>query len=131
MSTVTLNLEQSSPTAMKLDHDVQVIVDRPSEQGGGGSGLMGGQYMLVGIGGCFCSTLFAAAQARDIEITGLTVKVEASLSKDLPKRFDAVTLKVKHGYCSHPGEFAKLLKIAEQGCLSINTIKTGMDLSIV
>ncbi len=131
MSQVTLNLQQVSPTGMQLIHDdYKIQVDRPVEKGGHGQGLMGGQYMLVGIGGCFCSTLFAAAQSRDIEITGLTVNIQASISEDLPKRFSEIALNVTYASCSHEEEFGKLLKIAENGCLSVNTIKNGMNFSV-
>ena len=123
---IELVLNQCSPTAMRLQNEVNVIVDRPIEKGGGGTGLMGGQYLLTGIAGCFCSTLFAAAQARKIEITGLKVVVQAVLSMDAPKRFTNIDLQVSHETCSHPGAFDKLLKIAEEGCLSVNTIKAGM-----
>lgn len=127
---IVLTLKQCAPTAMKIEDDIHVVVDRPEEKGGGGAGLMGGQYMLIGIGGCFCSTLFAAAQARQIEIRGLSVKVKANMSKDAPKRFSDVKLEISYTDCNKPEEFNKLLKIAEQGCLSVNTIKAGMRFSV-
>jgi len=131
MGAIKIILEQASPTSMRLVNDFQIVVDRPAEKGGGGTGLMGGQYLLTGIAGCFCSTLFAAAQARQILIENLKVVLEANLSQDLPKRFDAVQLHVSYGSCNQPDEFGPLLKIAEKGCLSINTIKKGMDFRIV
>ncbi len=130
MSTISITLNQSGPTSMKLAKDIEVVVDRPIEKGGGGTGLMGGQYLLTGIAGCFCSTLFAAAQARDIEVTDLKVELVAQLSDNLPRRFAKVTLDTAYGSCSKPGEWDSLIKVAEKGCLSINTIKAGMEFAL-
>lgn len=131
MSRVTIKLEQVSETGMQLmNEDFEVRVDRPVEKGGNGQGLMGGQYMLVGIGGCFCSTLFAAAQSREIAIAGLQVSIQATISEDLPKRFTEVVLGISYTSCSEEKEFHKLLKIAEKGCLSVNTVKNGLNFRI-
>ena len=131
MEQITLELDQYSPTAMQLSHQhFQVVVDRPVEKGGGGQGLMGGQHLLIGIGGCFCSTFFAAAQSRGLEVEGLKVKVVASMSDNLPKRFEAVTLEVTCSRNSDPKLFQKILKIAENGCLSVNTVKNGLDFAV-
>ncbi|NAS30764.1 OsmC family peroxiredoxin [Flavobacteriaceae bacterium R38] len=124
---VKIVLKQSSATAVQLQNgEFTITVDRPVEKGGGGTGLMGGQYMLTGIGGCFASTLFAAAQSREIEINGLKIEVNGSIGEELPKRFTDVTLDVSYETCSHPEEFEKLLTIAEQGCISVNTMKNGI-----
>lgn len=130
MGKINITLEQHAETSMKLKHDqFGIIIDRPVEKGGGGAGLMGGQYLLTGIAGCFCSTLFAAAQAREVKIEGLNVQVTASVSDDLPKRFTDVQLDVTYENCSDPGAFGKLLKMAEQGCISVNTVKNSMTFS--
>ncbi len=110
MEQIKITLEQHETTSMKLKNaDFEVIVDRPVEKGGGGAGLMGGQYLLTGIAGCFCSTFFAAAQARDIKMEDLKVEVIASVSEDLPNRFTDVELDVTYETCSEPTSFGKLL----------------------
>ena len=130
MALINLSLKQFSPTSVQLQHpEFSILVDRPKEKGGGGTGLMGGQYLLTGIGGCYCSTLFAAAQARNITIEGLRVEIVANLSEELPKRFSKINLKVSYDYCSTPEAFGTLLTIAEKGCISVNTIKNGMKFS--
>jgi len=111
---VRIKLSQSSPTAMKLDHPLYDIkIDRPTDQGGGGSGLMGGQFLLL-----------------EISIKGLSIELEAILSTEAPKRFTDVRLEVKKEFCSSPDEFQKLLKIAEKGCISVNTIKQGVVVNV-
>jgi len=131
MPTISLDLKQNGPSSMQLVHEqFAITVDRPIEKGGTGKGLMGGQYLLAGIGGCFCSTLFAAAASRDVSIEGLEVKVLATLSEDLPKRFTDVSLEVSCQKSSDEEQFSKLIKIAEKGCISINTVKHSMRLTI-
>ncbi|MFC4221246.1 OsmC family protein [Flagellimonas marina] len=131
METIEITLEQQSSTGMKLNNSVlEIIVDRPKEQGGGGTGLMGGQYLLTGIGGCYCSTFFAAAESRGLEIKGLRVQIIAVKSTDLPKRFTEVKLLVSYEECSDKALFKKVLAIAEKGCLSINTIKNGTKFKV-
>ena len=120
-----------SSTAVQLQHDnFDIKIDRPVTQGGGGAGLMGGQHLLLGIGGCFCSTLFAAAQAREVDIQGLEVNVFGTLSESLPKRFTDVELVTSYTSCSQEDEFPKLLQIAENGCISVNTIKHSMNFKV-
>ena len=132
MSNIQINLVQNSNTSVKVEMDcVDVVVDRPLEKGGGGKGLMGGQYLLVGIGGCFCSTFFAAAQTRGILVQGFRVQVSAVLSEDMPNRFTEVSLSASCEQCSSPEEFEKLLKIAENACISVNTVKNGMQLKVL
>ena len=131
MPTIKIQLQQNSETSVELQHDqFNITIDRPVSKGGNGKGLMGGQYLLAGIGGCFCSTLFAAAIARDIQIDGLSVTVSAELGETLPKRFTDISLNVSHDKCSHPEEFSKLLQIAEQGCISVNTIKNDVAFNV-
>lgn len=128
MDKIKITLEQHAETSMKLQHDqFEVIVDRPVAKGGGGAGLMGGQYLLTGIAGCFCSTFFAAAQTREVQVEGLKVQVIATVSEDMPKRFTDVQLEVSYEHCSDPSSFEKLLKMSEQGCISVNTVKNAMS----
>ena len=131
MSKIKIHLKQHAQTSMQLENDVlKIIIDRPVAKGGGGEGLMGGQYMLTGIGGCFCSNLFAAAQARDVEIKGLTIDMTATLSDDLPKRFTDLDMEVSYESCSDESMFEKLMVIAEKGCLSMNTVKNSMAIQV-
>jgi len=131
MPSVQLQLAQYSPTSMKLEHDqFSIIVDRPEAKGGGGQGLMGGQYLLIGVGGCFCSNLFAAAQARSIVIEGLQVQITGRIGDETPKSFSSIELHASYTSCSQEEEFPKLLRIAEKGCLSVNTLLKGAEVKV-
>lgn len=131
MASIKIGLRQNGPTSVKTTLDLpEVIVDRPVEKGGGGTGLMGGQYLLIGVGGCFCSNFFAAAQARGVEVDGFEVAVVAEVAQDAPARFTKISLEASVKSCSAPEEFEKLLRIAEKGCISVNTMKHGLDLNV-
>lgn len=130
MGNKIIKLFQSSPTAMKANIGAHSIsVDRSVENGGGGEGLLGGEYLLIGIGGCFCSTLLAAGKSRNIPIKGLTVDVAATLSETNPQRFTEIQLDISCEFPTEKEVIQKLIKIAEVGCISINTIKTGLNFS--
>jgi uncharacterized OsmC-like protein len=127
MSNVKIHLKQCSKSAMELENDkLKIITDRPIEKGGEGKGIIGGKYLLTGIGGCYSSNLFAAAQSRNIEIKGLTLDITATVSDDAPKRFSKVDIAVSYQSCSNEQAFGKLMTIAEKACIAVNTVKKGL-----
>jgi putative redox protein len=89
---------------------------------------MGGEVLLLGLGGCFMSNLLAAAAARNVEIAGATVDISATIAPS-PSRFTAVDMQVGMT-CDPPGEAQKLVEIAERGCLVANTLKRALSLDI-
>ena len=127
MAEIHVQLKQKGSTSSLLSlNDHQIVIDRPVDKGGNGEGPMGGQVLLMSIAGCFSSTLYAAAQARNLQIEVLEMDVIGVLSENAPKRFEAIKLKVTSGTCGNTKEFSKLLKVAEKGCIAVNTIKMGM-----
>lgn len=131
MDTITVQLKQSGETSSQLTlGEHSIIIDRPVEKGGHGEGPMGGQVLLMSVAGCFSSTLYAAAQARDLKIEGLEITVKAEISDSLPKRFESINLEVTSGTCGDESEFSKLLEIAEKGCIAVNTVKNGMNFKV-
>lgn len=131
MEKITLHLKQKGATSSLLTlGEHKLIIDRPVEKGGHGEGPMGGQVLLMSVAGCFSSTLYAAAQARDLKIEGLRMVVTGEISESTPKRFETLTLEVTEGACGDEKKFSKLLKIAENGCIAVNTIKIGMRFQV-
>ncbi len=127
MSNLKIHLKQCSKSAMELENDkLKVITDRPIEKGGEGKGILGGKYLLTGIGGCYSSNLFAAAQSRNIKIKGLALDITATVSEDIPKRFSKVDIAVSYQSCSDEQVFDKLMTIAEKACIAVNTVKNGL-----
>jgi uncharacterized OsmC-like protein len=52
-----------------------LVVDRPTEGGGGGLGFNGGQLLYLAVAGCISNDLFREARAGGIELSSVRVKV--------------------------------------------------------
>lgn len=124
-ATVT-QLDHSASDAEARDH--HLTIDRPEPKGGQNKGPMGGEALLMGLGGCFMSTLLAAAMARGIELKDVRAEIEGELT-DAHPRYTAVRVRVS-GNCEPAGELAKLAVIAERGCIVANTLRNAIDLTI-
>ncbi len=124
---VTINqLDHSASQGQARDHTL--IMDRPEAKGGQNKGPMGGEALLLGLGGCFMSNLLAAAKARDIKLSDACAEIAAELA-DAPPRYTDIAMKVT-ARCEPAHEFAKLVTIAERACIVANTLAKAVNLSI-
>ena len=58
MATATVMVEQVSSTASSGNvRGHELTMDRPEPKGGSNAGMMGGEALLNGLGGCFMSNL--------------------------------------------------------------------------
>jgi putative redox protein len=106
-----------------------VFIDRPTAKGGADRGAMGGEYLLLALGGCFMSNLLAAARAREATISDARVSVSGTL-EGTPERFTTFTLNVS-ATCRDREILSKLVTIAERACIVSNTLKEVGPISIV
>jgi putative redox protein len=129
MASVTVMVEQISGTASKGNaRGFLIMMDRPEAKGGTNEGMMGGEALLNGLGGCFMSNLLAAAKARNFELRNVHAEIEGDIA-DSPSRFSAIRMSIS-AQCNPPGELVKLVTIAEHGCIVANTLKAAVELSI-
>jgi putative redox protein len=129
MATATVKVEQIGSSASRGDaRGHQLVMDRPEAKGGSNTGMMGGEAMLNGLGGCFMSNLLAAAKARDIKLTNARADIEGDMA-DAPSRFTAIRMTVS-AKCEPAEALEKLVTIAERGCISANTLRAAVELSI-
>jgi putative redox protein len=105
-----------------------VLVDRPRAKGGLDMGPVGGEYLLVSLGGCFTSHLLAAMRAREAALAGIRVAVSGTLD-GTPERFTALTLDVT---ADDPDSalLAKLVTIAARACQVVNTLRPAVPIAI-
>ena len=123
-------------TVTQLDHSASdaearghhLTVDRPEPKGGQDKGPMGGEALLMGLGGCFISNLLAAAIARDIDLHDARAEIEGDLA-DAPPRYTAVRMRVSAN-CQPATELAKLVLIAERGCIVANTLRNAVEFNV-
>lgn len=111
----------SASTSLAAARQHTSLIDRPTAKGGADRGPMGGELLLMGVGGCFMSNLLAAAAARNLPLSETVVEVSAELDGS-PARFTAVTLTVKGG-TTNRAAMSEMIEQAEAGCISINTLK--------
>ena len=63
-------------TALGAGGPHTLVVDRPSEAGGGGRGFNGGQLLHLAVAGCVSNDLFREAATRDLVLTRVVVRVD-------------------------------------------------------
>ena len=129
MPTIQVTIDQvdhSSSRAVTRTHSL--TMDRPEAKSGQDKGPMGGEAMLMGLGGCFMSNLFAAAAARDIKLTNAHADISGELA-DAPARYTAIHMKVTAD-CEPVSELKKIVAIAERGCIVANTLGKAVELTI-
>ena len=70
----TRNLD-GQVTSLGTAETFTLVVDRPTEGGGGGLGFNGGQLLYLAVAGCISNDLFREARAAGIELSNVRVKV--------------------------------------------------------
>ena len=126
---VQVRIEQTGPaTSTTQVRGHRISVDRPLEKGGEDRGPMGGELILVGLGGCFTSNLLAAIRARQAPVSRVSTTVTATLAES-PSRFAAIDLAVSAD-CSDGALLQKLVSIAERACIAANTLRGGVSLTV-
>ena len=127
--TLTVQVEQVGPaTARAAVRSHVVLVDRPVAKGGEDRGPLGGEYLLVALGGCFMSNLLAAIRAREAAVSDVRIEVSGTIDGP-PDRFTAVAMAVSasHGDAEL---VRKLIAIAARACAATNTLRAAADVRI-
>jgi putative redox protein len=62
-------------TSLGTAEQFTLVVDRPTEGGGGGLGFNGGQLLYLAVAGCISNDLFREARTAGIELESVRVKV--------------------------------------------------------
>jgi putative redox protein len=126
---IKATVSQISPSASQgRVRQHTVLCDRPVEKGGEDQGPMGGEVLLMGLGGCFMSNLLAAAKAREVPASNMSVEVVGLLA-EAPSRFSEIELRIS-GDVQDRDVMSKLVTIAERGCLVANTLRNAVKLSV-
>lgn len=106
----------------------KITMDRPVAKGGEDRGAMGGETLLMALGGCFMSNLLAAAAARQAILTGVQLEITGTL-ESAPPRFAAITMLIRADRTEN-AQLSNLVAIAERGCIVANTLKAALALTI-
>ena len=106
-----------------------VLIDRPEAKGGDDKGAMGGELLLVSLGGCFMSNLLAAIRAREAAISDVKIAINGNL-EGTPPHFTAIEMRISANHDDRD-LLEKLVTISERSCIVANTLKGSVDLSFV
>ena len=126
---VQVTVKQVGPSASEgTARDHTAIMDRPEAKGGENRGAMGGEHLLMALGGCFMSNLLAAVQNREAKVSKVNLNIAGTL-ESAPPHFSAIEMKVSADHTDKE-QMEKLITIAERGCIVANTLKESVKLSI-
>jgi putative redox protein len=126
---VQVDVKQVGPSASEgTARDHKTIMDRPEAKGGENRGAMGGEHLLMALGGCFMSNLLAAIQNREAAVSNVYLNIAGTL-ESAPPHFSAIEMTVSADHTDN-GQLEKLVTIAERGCIVANTLKDSVKLSI-
>ena len=127
--TLTVQVEQVGPsTATAKARTHTVIVDRPVAKGGDDRGPLGGEYLLVGLGGCFLSNLLAAIRAREAAVSEVRVAVSGTIDA-MPDRFTSFTMAVSATH-DDAALVRRLVQMAARACAVTNTLRQAAPVVI-
>jgi putative redox protein len=118
--------QQSATTSQGEARGHKVLIDRPVHKEGTDFGMMGGEMLLVALGGCFNSNLLAAIRARQADISNVHIEITGTLT-DNPTRYTAIQLDITAQY-SDPDLMEKLVTMSERACIVANSIRGAIDL---
>jgi len=127
ISAEVLQAGTSNSTGNVRTHSV--TVDRPVGKGGTDQGPMGGELLLLALGGCFMSNLLEAVRTRSAPISDLRVTVEATV-EGTPERMTGMKLIVRALH-EDTDQLRKLVLMSERACIVANTLRPAVSISAV
>jgi putative redox protein len=126
---VQVNVRQIGLSASEgAAREHKAVMDRPKAKGGENRGAMGGEHLLMALGGCFMSNLLAAVQSREADVSNVNLNISGTL-ESAPPHFSAIEMKVGADH-NDKAQMEKLITVAERGCIVANTLKNSVKLSI-
>jgi putative redox protein len=127
--TLEARVEQDgASSAVGIVRTHRVAIDRPVAKGGTDKGPLGGEYLLVSLGGCFMSNLLAAIRAREAAVSNLRIDLTATVESS-PDRVTAIAMNVGADGADR-AMLEKLVEIAGRACIVTNTLKLAMPVTV-
>ena len=125
---INVNVRQISPytTEGSVRHHT-VLVDRPEAKGGTDRGAMGGELLLVALGGCFMSNLLEIVRTREADLADISVDIVGEL-EGTPPHYTSIELNISARGGDFP-ELEKFVTMAERACIVANSVRAAIDLS--
>jgi putative redox protein len=126
---ITVNVRQiSATTSEAAARQHLTLIDRPEAKGGTDRGAMGGEYLLIALGGCFMSGLLEVIRTREAQISDVSVEVVGTL-ESAPSRYGAIAMHVTARY-TDAEQFHRFVEMAERACIVSNTLKSSIPITV-
>ncbi|THF68359.1 OsmC family protein [Deinococcus sp. Arct2-2] len=124
---IQVSVHQTGPsTSLGQARTHRVVIDRPLDKEGSDQGMMGGEHLLVALGGCFMSNLLAAIQARNANIQSVRLQVTGTLAS-APSRFSDIEVAV-NAQTEDLDVLEKLVVMSDRACIVSNTLRPAVNL---
>ena len=105
-----------------------VLIDRPAAKGGEDKGPMGGELLLVALGGCFMSNLLEVIRTREAPINNVNIDIAGTL-EGTPPHYTHISMKVRAEH-DDADLLEKLVLMSERACIVANTLKPALMLAV-
>ncbi|MDQ3672417.1 MAG: OsmC family protein [Actinomycetota bacterium] len=126
MFTVETRTVAGQVTALGSAGSFTLVVDRPTEAGGGGKGFNGGQLLYLAVAGCISNDLFREASRFGVILDSVRVVVQGDFSGD-PAVSEAITYDVE---VSGSGDLDALVREVDRIAEIPNTLREGAPVSL-
>ena len=127
MPDITVTLKQNSLTTSEgVARQHSVLVDRPTSKGGSDEGMMGGEMLLIALGGCFMSNLLELVRNREATISDIHIDIVGTLA-GIPPRYTEIYLNLS-AKADDTEQLEKFVTMAERSCIVANSIGPAIDL---
>lgn len=106
-----------------------LVVDRPSEAGGGGRGFNGGQLLHLAVAACVSNDLFREAAARDLVLTRVVVRVDGGYA-GTPAVSTGIRYSVEIEGRASENELHSLATYVDEIAEIPNSLRLGADVTL-
>ncbi|HEX6709529.1 MAG TPA: OsmC family protein [Rubrobacter sp.] len=117
-------------TSLGTAETFTLVVDRPTEGGGGGLGFNGGQLLYLAVAGCISNDLFREARDADIELSTVRVKVGGDFVGE-PAVSDEIQYEVEVAGNAPEDQLRALIDRVDEIAEIPNSLRQGTHVSLV
>jgi putative redox protein len=117
-------------TSLGTAEQFTLVVDRPTEGGGGGLGFNGGQLLYLAVAGCISNDLFREARAAGIELSSVRVKVGGDFLGE-PAVSDEILYAVEIAGAAPEDRLQALVDQVDEIAEIPNSLRQGTRVSLV
>jgi putative redox protein len=117
-------------TSLGTAEQFTLVVDRPTEGGGGGLGFNGGQLLYLAVAGCISNDLFRDARVAGIELGHVRVKVSGDFVGE-PAVSDEIRYEVEVAGDAPEEELRELIESVDELAEIPNSLRQGTRVRLV